>query len=94
MREREESGMTPKFLSRASRRTELSFTEVTVGGKGLEEGYQELSIGDDKFEMHVKERGEWVVKETVLEFRGKVWLEMQIWKSLWCTWYFLSHRIE
>lgn len=29
--------MTPKFLARASR-TELPFTEVTVGGTGLEEG--------------------------------------------------------
>lgn len=36
VREREESGMTPKFLARASR-TELPFTEVTVGGTGLEE---------------------------------------------------------
>lgn len=62
MRERDETGMTPKFLSRASRRTELSFTEVTVEGTGLEEGFQEFSIRDDKFEMHIRDLGEWVVK--------------------------------
>lgn len=62
MGEREESGMTPKFLARASRRTELPFTEITVGGTGLEEGYEELSIGYEKSEMPIRDLGKQVVK--------------------------------
>lgn len=53
MREREESGMTPKVLTRASRGTESPCTEIIVGGKGLEEGYREVSIGYEKFEMPI-----------------------------------------
>ena len=34
--------MTPKFLAQASGRMELPFTELSVGGTGLEEGKQEL----------------------------------------------------
>lgn len=54
--------MTPKFLDRASGRMQLPFTELTVGGTGLEEGNQELSIGYDKYEMPIRDLGEQVVK--------------------------------
>lgn len=53
--------MTAKFLTCTSR-MELPYARVTVGGTGLEEGYQKLSIGYDKFEMCIRDLGEWVAK--------------------------------
>lgn len=78
MREREESGMTPKFLAQASGRTEVPFTELSVGGTGLEEGKQELSAGYDKCQMPIRDPGEQAVKQTVLAFRGAIWLDAQM----------------
>lgn len=85
--------MTPKFLARASGRMQLPFTELTVGGTGLEEGNQELSIGYDKCEMPIRDLGEQVVKQ-FWSSGEEIWLETQMWKSLGCGWYFLSHKIE
>lgn len=54
--------MTPKFLAQASGRTEVPFTELSVGGTGLEEGKQELSAGYDKCQMPIRDPGEQAVK--------------------------------
>ena len=76
--------MTPKFLAQASGRMELPFTELSVGGPGLEEGKQELSTGYDKCQMPIRDLGEQAVKQTVLAFNGAIWLDTQMWKSLGC----------
>ena len=62
MRKGEESGMTPKFLAQASGRMEVPFTELSVGGTGLEEGKQELGTGYDKCHMPIRNLGEQAVK--------------------------------
>lgn len=54
--------MTPKFLAQASGRMEVPFTELSVGGTGLEEGKQELGTGYDKCQMPIRNLGEQVVK--------------------------------
>ena len=74
--------MTPKFLAQATGRMELPFTELSVGGTGLEEGKQELSTGYDKCLMPIRDLGEQAVKQTVLAFNGAIWLDTQMWKSL------------
>lgn len=37
---------------------ELPFTEITVGGRGLAEGYPELRIGHDKSKMSTRDLGD------------------------------------
>ena len=76
--------MIPRMLVQANQMMELPFTELSVGGTGLEEGKQELSTGYDKCQMPIRDLGEQAVKQTVLAFNGAIWLDTQMWKSLGC----------